>query len=210
MRLEDLFETPQLKPTDQLVDIQAHAFITQKSMDRLYDMEGNIHVSDDTELFVIMRKNSELAVIGTAGIREPDKSVGINVLGEIYFKYIPSISGIKPISKNDLFLQVSQVKIANDVRSRGYAMYAYLLLAKKGYIVVSDNTQYIGGKELWKKIAKQTVGTNYNVYVIDHGDIRCDENGKPIIYDGSNIDDSGLWSTGNDKKYTLFVLKIKS
>lgn len=66
----------------------------------------------------------------------------------------------------------------------------------------------IGGKELWKKIARLSVNSEYQVFVLDHGQLRLDNNGNPVIYDGNNIDDAELWSENIDNKYTLFALKV--
>lgn len=84
--------------------------------------------------------------------------------------------------------------------------YLYLELAAR-YVVISDNTQYLDGQELWKKITRKTINSKYKVYVIDQCKVRVDPEGEPVTYDSKNIDDAELWSESSDKKYTLFALR---
>lgn len=109
-------------------------------------------------------------------------------------------------------MQVDGVEVYDAIKARGIGSQFYFALAQYGFVIISDNFQYLGGKALWKKIASKSTSEKCSVYVIDEGEPVTDEDDNLIEYNGSNLDDDELWATTdvpiNDrKKYVLFVLK---
>jgi len=209
MKLSELLEmAPVFKNSEANNLTMSQLFLTDESIKRDFIDLGNVKINAD-EYKVVLRKSLGIAFIGKIGKRELDGKPGIEIIGDVEFKHKQTISGLKSFTPNDKILQVSTVVIEPNNRIIGLGFYLYLTLAKAGYMIVFDNTQYIGGKALWKKIAAKVLKDDYAVYVLDHGEVRLDDKGDPIVYDGSNIDDAELWSENVDKKYTLFALRSK-
>ena len=199
MKLHELLIEMPIFKHEVLKDQMHRPFTTDKALERRFDIVnvGKTQFGDSYGVFI--SKRHDFAVIGIPGIRESDGENGIDVIGTVNFK-TPMINGFGLIDISNLsqVLQVSLVHVAAEQQDRGWAMYLYASLIKAGFIVISDNTQYIGGKELWKKIARNSLDGKYSVYVIDQGKVRM--NGDiPLKYDGINIDDSELWSENSDE-----------
>jgi hypothetical protein len=132
----------------------------------------------------------------------------MDVLGTLDFKP-PLISGngLVDTTAHKHVLQVALAHVVPNRQQRGIGLQLYAALAHAGYVIISDNTQYLGGQALWKRIARETLGGRYQVFVLDNGVPRLDAAGQLVTYDGSNIDDAELWSEDRSRKYTLFALK---
>lgn len=208
MKLEDLKEAPQY--VDKELDKKFETSVVFASDDALksdYDELLKIHdPNGDEDLEAYIRKSKSAAIIGHREVRQSDGKHGLRPYTRVEFKKTPNLDGIRYISSNDDVLQVSIVTTSEQNRKLGFGMLLYLALAKNGFTIVSDNTQYVGGKELWKSIASKVVGSRYKIFVLENGDLMMDGD-EPVVYDGSNIDDALLWSENSDKKYTLFALK---
>lgn len=165
--------------------------------------------SNDAEFYVVMHKDKSIAVIGKPSIRKMDGKSGMEIIGTAEFKDAPDVSSSKLIVFSHNVLQIDSVEVAKKFKARGYGFYLYFALASAGYSIISNSTQYRGGKELWKKIARQMVNNLYNVFIIQDGEVLLSDSGDPVVYDGANIDDAELWSADADKHYTLFALKRK-
>lgn len=209
MKLSALLEAPPVFVNKDLkLDTPLRPFMSQKSIDRDYEFIVNDKTVEGQEYWIILHKNKLNALIGEPGTRE-DGVFGMSILGELTFKISTVLSSIKKLNIPKHVLQVSLVRMSEDKKGRGYGFYLYLGLVSAGYVIVSDFTQYIGGKELWKRIAARTVNSKYAVYVLENGEPKLNDNGEPIIYDSKNIDDAILWSETPEKKMTLFVLTSK-
>lgn len=92
-------------------------------------------------------------------------------------------------------IQVSTVKCLDRFESKGLAAALYIVLAKCGYTVVSDFTQYRGGKALWKKLARQSQARNYVIRVWDDNarDWFKSDDGEAIRYNAHNLADDAIW-----------------
>ena len=76
------------------------------------------------------------------------------------------------------------------------ASFAYSSLVQGGYTIVSDNIKFIGGKALWKKIARTKL-PNEVLYISHRNNFLLNDNGNPIDYNGINIEDSKIWGKDN-------------
>jgi hypothetical protein len=209
MKLSELLEmVPVFKNSEADTLSLSQLFFTDESISRDFSIIGIAKINN-IEYKIVLKKSQGIAFIGEKGKRKLDGKPGIEIIGDVEFKHKQTISGLKSFPPNDKILQVRTVVIEPNNRIIGLGFYLYLTLAKAGYMIVSDNTQYIGGKALWKKITAKVLKDDYAVYVLDHGEVRLDDKGDPIVYDGSNIDDAELWSENVDKKYTLFALRSK-
>jgi len=79
--------------------------------------------------------------------------------------------------------------------------------------MMSDDIHYQGGKFLWKRITKNTIGDGLIVRVLnsDTGKYLSDLKGVPIAYNGSNLQDWDIWSSKNEfhNEPLLLVLSEK-
>ena len=104
--------------------------------------------------------------------------------------------------------QVQGVVVDPKLRDFGLATYMYTsLIIKKGLVLVSDNEQYAGGKALWKHIARTS--SELTVYVFDSvtGGFYPFDCTDRTVYNGSNIDDSIIWSDSpNREKYDIVMI----
>lgn len=206
MKLEELFESPIFKNTE-LRMAPARPFYSEDSLARNYEPIHISKTSKGIKYMVYFKKDRALASLGFPGQRK-DGKFGMDIISTVYFKD-PILSGQKIIPTGKNVVQVSLVETVPTEQSQGWGLYLYTSLAEAGYVVISDNTQYIGGKALWKRIASETMHSKYKVYVVDDGVVRLNSNGTPVTYDSKNIDDADLWSEDAKLKYTLFVLKAE-
>jgi hypothetical protein len=204
MKLQQLLEMPEIRKTE-LAPRVARPFFSEASLARNYDFIHRGTSLGGTDYWVVLKKDSSMAALGFPGQRS-DGAFGMDVIGTLEFKS-HNLSGLKTITAGKNVLQVGLAHIVPKHQSQGWGLYLYTSLAAAGYIVISDNLQYLGGQAIWKRLAHQSLHDNYSVYVIDQGEVRLGTDGQPVLYDGSNIDDSGLWSEDATSKYTLFVLK---
>lgn len=203
MLLSQLLEMPTLKP-EELPPSPARPFFSEASLERNYEFIHRGETHEGEKYWVVIKKNKHTAAIGIPGQRD-DGTFGMDIIGTVDFKP-PNLSGLKDIKVGENVLQVGLAHVVPNRQSRGWGMYLYTSLAEAGYVIISDNLQYLGGQALWRRISKVTMHGRYGVYVLKHGDVVMDGD-KPKVYDGSNIDDCELWSEGAEQKYTLFVLK---
>lgn len=110
-------------------------------------------------------------------------------------------------------LQVSMVYTHPNYRTRGIAWMLYLVLARWGYSIISDYTQYNGGKAIWKKLASMSDMKKFAVRIWSDktNDWVRDETNTVIKYDSENVSDDEIWDSvfGSSEKTTLFVLQSK-
>jgi hypothetical protein len=101
-------------------------------------------------------------------------------------------------------IQVDKVSVLRKAGTQGIATTVYKMIVDSGFTLVSDITQFDPAKALWKKLAQDPV---YKIYVadIDRG-IFQDEDGIDIVYDGTNINEHDIWTSGSDMNGSYRVL----
>lgn len=208
MTLDELLAEQPTFRNSEMPNKIARPFYSEDTLEKNHEFIYKGTTFDGKDYWVVMRRNKEFASLGFPG-RKPDVpggKFGMDIIAVADFKNV-NLSGLKTIPVGKNVLQIATVEVGPKFQRNGWGLCLYTALADAGYVVISDNTQYIGGKQLWKKIAENTLHGQYKVYVLDHGVPRLDANGKPLEYNSSNIDDADLWSENSSKKYTLFVLK---
>jgi hypothetical protein len=188
MKLRALFEMPQYVNKEiPTLDMGEHKpFYTQRSMSEKYNILAT------TPYYVGISKDGTFGFIGEAGNRADDNAPGAFILGSIEFKSNLNISSLRHLLPNKKVLQVDGVEVSKLYNRRGIGYYLYFTLIQAGYVVISDNLQYMGGKAIWKKIAAKTISNQYKVYVMQDMKVLMQDN-KPIVYDSNNIDDCEIW-----------------
>jgi hypothetical protein len=103
-------------------------------------------------------------------------------------------------------LQVNKVAVDSTHGARGIASNIYKLLVSLGYTIVSDDTQFEPAQSLWKRIAADH-GVKVYVADVEHGLFK-DDNGAPILYNGANIPDQDIWTSGSEYngQYRVLIL----
>lgn len=208
MKFTDLFEMPtfinkELPVADVKVNVMSVA-----TLDREYTLLGQ---TDDGDMKIVaaLNKNRKSAIIGQAVIRD-DAIKAVHVVCTITFhKYNKADAKVNLGVAADA-LQVDTVVATDSTRGAGYGYMLYKFLLNAGHTVVSDNIQYIGGKELWKKIVRRAARDSHTVHILQNGKYLAGADGKPIAYDGSNIPDEVIWSEVKKSEqhyYTLLVAK---
>lgn len=150
-------------------------------------------VDEAPNYVVYIRQDHSGAFIGARGHRARDNATGASVIITLDFKE-QMISTSNPGLKLPGAVQVDLV-VANDpkIARGGFGAQLYIsLVTKLGMTIISDNTQYHGGKMLWKSLAGTQKG--YIINIIADGVPMQDANGKPFVYNGSNLPDDELWS----------------
>lgn len=130
-----------------------------------------------------------------------DSAVGINKDNQVIIHLI--ISSIEIHGDSGLEgKQTNMVKIDDNYRDNKNATKLYSLLLEKGYVLVSDYTQYDGARALWKSLGR---GDKFYSYTFN------EITGKIIKQEDFDDKDSELWSfQGASKEYLLLVLSKKS
>lgn len=207
MKIEDLFEMPDFINKEMPVVMSGTMrFYSEDTVNRDFDIIGKVKINDE-EFWSILKKDKSFAVIGVLSVRKEDQKVGLSLIGKLEFKNKPDLSYDEVIFTPKNVLQVDVVEVYSKEKSNGFGYNLYLSLVEHGYVLISDHTQYVGGRKLWEKLAKFS-GNKFDVYVIDNGNVILDESGKPLKYDGKNIADEKIWKAPSKtaKESTRYVL----
>lgn len=142
---------------------------------------------------VYVNNDHNQAVIGRMGHRDSDGSLGMSIVVTADFKeqVLSHDESVQPLKGA---LQIDLVVANRPEEARyGYGTKLYFAMAEAGITIISDNTQYKGGAQLWKNLARSN-RAQFVVNVIENGQLMLDANNKPVEYDGTNIPDAELWS----------------
>lgn len=163
---------------------------------------------DGKTVWTIIKKDHSFAVIGELGKRSSDNKPGLFLIGHLDFKpevdweYWPKEAYVV----DQRILQVDGVQLMNAAKFKGLATLFYESIVDAGDVLVSDTTQYIGGRKLWEKLA---TSSKHKVLLVKNGHLILDDT-KPLIYNGSNFPSEQIWrepSGINDSaKHFLLVL----
>lgn len=185
----------------QGVDTKQRGYTSDSSLSRLYNFFGEVSLTSTEKARLYFHK-STFMVIGVISDKKPIGNTtqdSNGIIFQLIFKKTPTIVNYPEGISKTLVRQVDSVSVDPLYEGRGIAAYAYAQMIHHGYIIVSDTSQFTDGLELWKKMAREAHAEPYKIYIIDDetGFLK-DKNGKIIQYDGSNISDSKIWTTGQD------------
>lgn len=117
-----------------------------------------------------------------------------------------NVISVKRFWQDEQILQVEGVCVERRFQESGFATKLYeALVLKCGVILMSDNTQYEGGKALWQKIARNSNALTVFVLDTDSGTF-FPYDGTKAIYDGISIPEEKIWSIHPDEELFGVVL----
>ncbi len=186
-----------------------HTFISDDALARLYTVLGTVQAHDqEVSIHLLKTKTSVIGTVTSAADRDglPSNRCVFSLMFKDAHTLIRPPTGIDEAK----ILQVDRVSVDSDLENIGIASFAYSALAKLGYVVLSDSTQFSDGKRLWKRMAAKAHLRDYKVFVLDDlFGFKRDRNGRPIEYDGRNIDEADIWSRGQDySKYHVLLMMV--
>lgn len=214
MKIKELLqEMPYLgKETELPLDSDSKkTFISDEALARDYSFLGETHIVSDEIVNFYLLKKGPFSAVGVIDSKKPKSGIKSNkIILFLRFKKQLSLIKIPDEIKKRKLLQVDKVLCEEEFRNFGLASYLYALIVEKDFVIISDSSQLIGGKKLWIKIAKEAHLTNYRVYILDdeYG-FKKDKDGKLIVYDGENIEDSDIWTSDGDFAGEHILLTLK-
>ena len=215
MKLKALFEGPppvfDPKEMPTFSSSSLGRFYSNRTIESDFNKIGTFNLDDD-QYFIIISKETDFACIIKIGERVEDKTIGGYIIAQADFKEPINITFDRSIKyEPSKVIQIDGVEVyQKNLKKRSLGFYFYLGLIKAGYVVISDNYQYIGGKELWKKIIKMSeYDFGFSVYLIDNGHPRLDSDGNPIKIKSKDIEnEQEFWSDVKGNKFhTLFLAR---
>ena len=128
-----------------------------------------------------------------------DKSKFI-VFTELTISYLPN-SDTK-LLKDKKLCSIDTIQTTTNWRGHGISTTLYTYLLKRGYTVLSDDTQYQGAIKLWKSFYRKL--HNCKMYVMDV------EEDRIVMSYTDKTSDSHIWSDNGDKEHIRLVLTPKN
>lgn len=201
MKLNDLFEGPPYDLGNLTHPIwKDEDLISDNALARDYIFLGTLErAGKEFNYHLLKTKRSALVT------HKKENAEKNNIVVTLLFQKAPGL----PV-KNEL--QVDTVMADPAFQSRDLTSALYIVLARYGYAVISDFTQYTGGKKLWQKLAKESEIRKFVVRIWDDEaqDWVKDENGVPVVYNAANITDDKIWqAVSTDEGTRLLVLQNK-
>lgn len=205
MELKDfiILEAPYLnmsvKNQDEWI---GHGYISLNTSERVFDNVGEYdfrppEMNETANIRILLHKEKILAGAYMEATHPQSGQHALAIISIVYFK-APLIKTLPDDMKGKPVLQVDRVATNKEYVDLGIASLIYTVLVKQGYVVLSDNSQYLGGMHLWKRMARLAGLSNYTVHIynIKNNQYVTDSNNQPVAYNASNIDDAKIWSTG--------------
>ena len=192
--------------TNATINIVKPKFFIEEVVKASSDIAGTSG-DGDAELHILI--DDLPCVKGTVKSNHPEDGRSTNrIVFSLRFK--PSHTLANTINVDDTkIIQVDKVSIDREFGNQGLASFAYSRLAMRGFIILSDNSQFTDGKMLWKKMAERAHLRDYKIYILDDEYGFITKDGKPVVYDSKNIDDAKIWTSGDnfDGFHKLLVMK---
>ena len=205
MKLADLFEGPFLIGQEYTPKIKMDSYPSLAGLKREFQHLASME-KEGQHFEFWLTQNREFAKVSIASSdpSSPNLPDRQKIVTTLRFKKESNL----PVPKE---LQVDVVYSQPDFKNQFLAGALYILLARYGFSVVSDFSQYLGGQALWKKIAAMSEGRNYSVFIWsdENGDWLRDDAGEPIKYNAANVGDDEIWQdiSQHHLSTTLFCLQ---
>jgi hypothetical protein len=204
MKLNQLFEMPLHIDGDYRPSIKLDSFPSMEGLQRENTFLGELEKSGKVYSFWLS-KNEKAAKVTTKGIDEIGQHRQLVVV-RLDFK--PAVG--LPVGKE---LCVHTVYTHEEYRGDFLAGALYIVLARYGYSVVSDFTQYNGGKALWKKMSREAEMRKFaiRIWSDETSDWVKNDQGEVLKYVASNLADENIWQdiSQHSQPTTLLVLQTK-
>jgi hypothetical protein len=204
MKIQELFEGPYHIAQDAKPVVKMDNYPSLENLHRLNDFLGTLQ-KDGTEFNFWLNKDKYYAEVTTSALDDISQKRQLTVT-KVGFNNRANL----PVQNE---LQVETVFTHPKYQSQNLAMALYVVLARYNFTIISDFTQYNGGKALWKKMAKESSARQFVVRIWDDEleDWVKDELGGIIKYNAENLDDEQIWDdiSRNNEATTLLVLTSK-
>lgn len=212
MKLQDLFEMPNyINKEMPVLKTNFRPSYSITTIDREFIIIGKYTISN-IEYWVLLKTDKSFAVLGKIGSISDE--VRLLVIAKLDLKPTLDLSWEKEFDiEAQNVIQVDGVEVLDaSEKMQGFGSLFYKSLAKYGYVLISDTTQYKGGLELWKKLAKTASKDNLKVHIIQDGEPLM-SGSEALNYNGTNYPDEKIWgsaSVGPEEslKHVLLVLKM--
>lgn len=190
-------------------DNESKSFISSRSLARNYKQLGMIEVIDNEMIELHILNDPKPIVIGTLPSTKPDGEESNSPVFSLRFKDKNTLVKIPKDLKSAKILQVDKVSINKKYEGYGVASYAYAQLVKMKFTLLSDTSQFTDGRKLWEKMVRKAHLNSYEIYILDDEYGFKEKDGKPIMYNGSNVNADEIWSSGEDysKEHILLLMK---
>lgn len=189
--LVTLLEMPQYVNRELAREEPQQAKISVEAFEREFDLLTKYEVQYDNESVTVvvgLRKDKSAAISGDLIKDEKENRWYVHIRINLLFHSTPQASELTgPV------LQVDTVVASSSVKSQGQGYNLYKALIDGGYTLLSDNTQYIGGRKLWDKVIRKAVENGYRVYILKGDKILRTPAGKAIAFNGHNLSHSMIW-----------------
>lgn len=207
MKISDLTETPYLHPGEMSLPSNfPNGSISLKAIKRDFTKLYSTTVEQQSVTFFIDKhENRVLGFVIPSHATDMDRFIPIFSL---FFK--ENTPNIPDLNKSKC-LQIDSVFLNKHLRVSALTSQVYFQLSKLGYTIISDTVQFETAQGLWKKLASESSKHGCVVYAadIDYG-IFKDSGGNKIVYNGSNIKDHEIWTSGSDFDGNYRVLILTS
>jgi hypothetical protein len=211
MILEMPEHRPETKDQSAWITISAEGdagrYITDETVQRRFDLIKTVKNSSVIgDYTILLTKTKGMAGVYIPTIRQEDGAKIYYVACLVHFKH-PLIDNLPAELEHKKQLQISIVATVPNLEGLGLASSIYQALMDDGYVIVSDNVQYEGGKRLWKKLS---IVPSLNVFVYDtiEHDFIKDDSGKVINYDTKNLADDKIWlPNSKGRRFVLIAHK---
>ena len=204
MKVQELFEGPYLIGQEYTPSIKMDSYPSLEGLKREFEHLGTME-KEGHEYNFWLSKNKRFAKVSVEAVDPNMPSAGKRQLIVATLSF-DNRAGL-PVKHE---LQVDTVYTHPDYRTLFVSGILYIVLARYGYSIVSDFSQYLGGQALWKKIATLSEARNYSVFIWldEEQDWVRDSAGALVKYNASNIADDKIWLdiSEHHKATTLFCL----
>jgi len=196
--LDFIYETPVRYPSPKITPTK-NGTIAVDSLNTRFKKIGESNFKGFGHLTVFVADTDAFAI----GVPTDELNSGQERVDQVFrlvFKDEPTFSAAKQFSNSK---QVKWVKVDPAHQNDDISSTIYTMLARSGYAIISDLTQYEPGVKLWKRLAR-----DLGVLVVDVTRGVLTNGGQPIIYDGNNIPNKDIWSTAPDRSKEDIVLVL--
>lgn len=114
---------------------------------------------------------------------------------ELNFRSKTTIKNFPADLKNKKILQVTRVQTGKSFQNLGIASFIYQYFIKHDFVILSDTSQFDGGKVLWDKLIRRSELSEYKIRILDDERGYLKHDGKVIEYNGHNIGEDEIWTT---------------
>ena len=204
MKVADLLNEGPFHINRDYMSLKMDNIISTRNLNRTNNFLGELEKSGKVFNFWLDNTKSSAKVTVISSVTDPEEQLEVCSL-----RFHSSPPGL-PVNNE---LQVDVVYTHEKYNGYNLAGILYIILARYGYSVISDFTQYNGGKFLWKKLARESEARKYIVRLWDDENQNwVKKDGEIIKYDANNLDDEEVWkdiSFMTSEGTTLFVLSSK-